>query len=132
MLPPTFQGYRPYCPYTKGRDQALWNGVDLTKARQLAAASGTRGATVNLLVQAGDSPSLRIARYVASVVNQLGYRGHVLTKDDAFGASIDPHVQFAGYQLGWLQDFTAASDFVLPLFSCGALNGSGCQRLGLL
>ncbi len=130
VLPPTFQGYRPYCPYTKGRDAALWNGVDLTRARQLARASGTRGATVNLLVQAGDSPSLRTARYVASVVDQLGYRGHVLIKGDAFGASIDPHVQFAAYQLSWLQDFTAASDFVLPLFSCGALNGSGVNVSG--
>ncbi len=90
VLPPTFPGYQPYCPYTKGRDAALWNGVDLTKARQLAAASGTRGATVNLLVQAGDSPGLRTARYIASVVDQLGYRGHVLIKGDAFGASIDP------------------------------------------
>ena len=130
VLPPTFQGYRPYCPYTKGRDAALWNGVDLAKARQLAAASGTRGATVNLLVQAGDSPSLRTARYIISVVDQLGYRGHVLIERDAFGASIDPHVQFAAYQLGWLQDFTAASDFVLPLFSCGALNGSGANVSG--
>jgi FAD binding domain-containing protein len=41
--------------------------------------------------------------------------------------SIDPHIQFAGYQLGWLQDFTAASDVVLPLLSCGALNGSGAN-----
>jgi ABC-type transport system substrate-binding protein/class 3 adenylate cyclase/streptogramin lyase len=130
VLPPTFQGYRPYCPYTKGRQATLWNGVDLTKARHLAAASGTRGATVNLLGQAGDSPSLRTARYIASVVDQLGYRGHVLIKGDAFGASIDPHVQFAGYQLGWLQDFTAASDFVLPLFSCGALTGSGANVSG--
>jgi peptide/nickel transport system substrate-binding protein len=130
VLPPTFQGYRPYCPYTKGRDAALWDGVDLAKARQLAAASGTRGETVNLLVQAGDSTSLRTAHYVASVVDQLGYRGHVLIKGDAFGASVDPHVQFAGYQLGWLQDFTAASDFVLPLFSCGALNGSGANVSG--
>jgi ABC-type transport system substrate-binding protein/class 3 adenylate cyclase len=130
VLPPTFQGYRPYCPYTKGRDATLWNGVDLTKARHLAAASGTRGATVNLLAQAGDSAGLRTAHYVASVVDRLGYHGHVLIKSDAFGASIDPHAQFAGYQLGWLQDFSAASDFVLPLFSCGALNGSGANVSG--
>ncbi|HWH65933.1 MAG TPA: ABC transporter substrate-binding protein, partial [Gaiellales bacterium] len=64
VLPPTFQGYRPYCPYTRGRQATLWNGVDLTKARHLAAASGTRGATVNLLGQAGDSSSLRTARYI--------------------------------------------------------------------
>ena len=130
VLPPTFQGYRPYCPYTRGRQATLWNGVDLTKARQLAAASGTRGATVNLLVQAGDSPGLRTARYVTSVVDRLGYHGQLLIKGDAFGASIDPHVQFAGYQLGWLQDFTAASDFVLPLFSCGALTGNGANVSG--
>ena len=85
---------------------------------------------MNLLVQAGDTPSRRTARYIASVVDQLGYRGHLLTKSDAFGASIDPHTQFAGYQLGWLQDFTAASDFVLPLFSCEALNGSGANVSG--
>jgi peptide/nickel transport system substrate-binding protein len=130
VLPPTFQGYRPYCPYTKGRDAVLWNGADLAKARRLAAASGTRGETVNLLAQAGDSTSLRTAHYVASVVDRLGYRARVVVKGDAFGASIDPHVQFAGYQLGWLQDFTAASDFVLPLFSCGALNGSGANVSG--
>jgi peptide/nickel transport system substrate-binding protein len=85
---------------------------------------------VNLLVQAGDSTGLRTARYVASVVDQLGYRGQVLVKGDAFKAAIDPHGQFAGYQLGWLQDFTAASDFVLPMFSCGALKGSGVNISG--
>jgi peptide/nickel transport system substrate-binding protein len=130
VLPPTFQGYRPYCPYTRGRAAALWRGADVAKARRLAAASGTRGATVNLLVQAGDSPGLRTAHYIASVIARLGYRTHVLVKSDAFGASIDPHVHFAGYQLGWLQDFSAASDFVLPLFSCAALDGRGANVSG--
>jgi ABC-type transport system substrate-binding protein/class 3 adenylate cyclase len=130
VLPPTFQGYRPYCPYTRGHNAALWNGADLAKARNPAAASGTRGATVNLLVQAGDAPGLRTAHYIASVVDRLGYRGHVLVKGDAFAASIAPHAQFGGYQLGWLQDFSAASDFALPLFSCGALDGRGANVSG--
>src|SRR5262249_43977926 len=56
ILPPTFPGYVPDCPYTADRDQSgAWTGPDLTKATQLVHASGTAGAKVTVLAGIWDS-----------------------------------------------------------------------------
>ena len=47
ILPPHFQGYRPYCPYTAGTSTGgTWTAPDLAKAQALIAHSGTRGMKV--------------------------------------------------------------------------------------
>jgi peptide/nickel transport system substrate-binding protein len=50
ILPPTFAGYRPYCPYTIDPGSAgVWTAPDLAKAEQLVARSGTRRMKVTVL-----------------------------------------------------------------------------------
>jgi YVTN family beta-propeller protein len=77
MLPPYIPGYKRYCPYTLDPNPAgVWHGPDLAKARALIAASGTRGAVITIWSQ----PNVYIpdydpvGRYVASLLNSLGYR----------------------------------------------------------
>src|SRR4051812_46296073 len=66
ILPPGIPGYRHYCPYA---------GPDLVAARRLIAASGTRGDRV-VLWSWTDDPTItpQVARYVTSVLRDLGYR----------------------------------------------------------
>ena len=50
LLPPNFDGYRRYCPYTLHPNSGgAWTAPDLAKARELVAASGTRGQLVTVL-----------------------------------------------------------------------------------
>ena len=79
ILPPTMPGYQPYCPYTLHPSPGgAWTAPNLARARRLVRASGTRGdkVTVPDLTPGGPVP-LAMARYVASVLDQLGYRASV-------------------------------------------------------
>jgi YVTN family beta-propeller protein len=117
VLPPNFPGYRRYCPYT----------LSLTKARNLVAASGTKGMSIVFWARPAAFPGGRlIAEYVASVLRSLDYRVQI--------RFIPPN---APAYLGWshrrqvalnLQDWTAdypiASNFINNLLSCGAIRFS--------
>ena len=49
ILPPGIPGYRRYCPFTAHPGTAgAWTGPNLTAARKLVAASGTRGMRVTV------------------------------------------------------------------------------------
>ncbi len=48
VLPPNFPGYRPFCPYTAGGPSTRWVAPDLDRAKQLIAASGTKGERVTV------------------------------------------------------------------------------------
>ena len=75
ILPPGIPGYRPHCPFTRIPSTAgTWLEPDLRRARQLVAASGTRGAKVTVWGFT-DDPTIRpeVVRYVASVLRDLGY-----------------------------------------------------------
>ena len=49
LLPPRLPGFRRYCPYTRDPTSAgSWRAPDLARARQLVAASGTRGAHITV------------------------------------------------------------------------------------
>ena len=47
IVPPTFPGYEPYCPYTR-HPNGTWTAPDLAKAEELVEASGTAGARVTV------------------------------------------------------------------------------------
>jgi ABC-type transport system substrate-binding protein len=48
-LAPRIPGYKRYCPYTRDpRPSGAWSGPDLARARALVAASGRRGARVDV------------------------------------------------------------------------------------
>jgi peptide/nickel transport system substrate-binding protein len=90
LVPPTLPGYVRYCPYA---------GPDLEQAKRLVAASGTRGQTVvvwSMPYFDGD------ARYVVSLLQQLGYRARLKRFPDLstyFGTLEKTHPQ-AGFA-GW-------------------------------
>jgi YVTN family beta-propeller protein len=124
ILPPGFPGYRPYCPYTRGRNGAgSWIAPDRRKARALVAASGTRGMRVTVVsYQTVTGAPLRTSRYLVSLLRDLGYRSSLRVLSD-----IDPYVQYVGEPrnraqiglIGWLAETLAPSEF-LRRFGCAA------------
>jgi peptide/nickel transport system substrate-binding protein len=91
-------------------------------ARRLVAASGTRGAHVQVWAPAGHAA---IAAYFASVLRRLGYQaeprivaGGTSRYYDAVGNSrTRAQIGWAG----WIKDYTAPADFLKPLFSCSGI-----------
>jgi peptide/nickel transport system substrate-binding protein len=119
-LPPTFPGYRPYCPYTGHPNPAgTWNTPDLAKARALVAASGTAG----MRVEVDATVTNRVAPYFASLLRRLGYRSSLRRF-----SSFDGYLRYVGDsrnraqigQAGWQADTLAASNFLQPLFTCAS------------
>jgi peptide/nickel transport system substrate-binding protein len=117
LLPRTFPGYQPYCPYTLDPDEGgHWKAPDMEAAQRLIDASGTRGASVVVAPTFGTwLPQLE---YLGSVLEVLGY--HVtVDKTDAFsedftGWGPDDQISLNG----WAPDWLSASNFLL-LFTCG-------------
>ena len=125
ILPPTMLGYHPYCPYTiQPGAGGAWTAPNLALAQRLVQASGTLGDKVTVLwgSQGVDFPSLATARYVVSVLDQLGYRASLRTVSplnyfSVLGDSRD------GVQAGffsWYQDYPSPSDFIDPLLTCSS------------
>jgi YVTN family beta-propeller protein len=102
ILPPSYPGYRRYCPYRR----------DLAEARRLVAGAGTRGTEV---VVWATRRSVFLVRPVVSALRALGYRARAKVTDyhtweyDRMQAGVH----------SWFADYPAASDFA-PLFSCRA------------
>ena len=112
VLPPTMSGYHPYCPYTiQPGPGGAWTAPDFARAEQLVRASGTLGDRVTVLYGHQDGfPTPATARYVVSVLNQLGYRASLRVVGSAYysvlGDSRD-RVQ-AGF-FSWYQDYPEPS-----------------------
>jgi YVTN family beta-propeller protein len=130
IIPPSFPGYRPYCPYTRNPSPAgTWTAPDVRKARSLVRASGTAGMRVELAGVSGQPEAVR--RYIVSVLRQLGYRTsqHLVTGDFvAFIANSRNRVQIAS--TGWFPDTLAASNF-FQLFECSSFVPNSAQNLNL-
>jgi ABC-type transport system substrate-binding protein len=101
ILPPSFPGYRRYCPYRR----------DLAKAKRLVARAVTQGTDV---VVWATNRSVFQVRPVVSALHALGYRARVKVVDD-YQAWEYEKIQAGVYS--WFADYPAASDFA-PLFSC--------------
>jgi peptide/nickel transport system substrate-binding protein len=118
ILPPTFPGYEPYCPYTVHPD-GTWTAPDLAKARQLVDRSGTGGASVTVWAAPGalGGWTVPVSKYFVDLLDQLGYDAtlNVVTDDRYFSATGDPsqHVQMGLY--GWASDYLGESGFIPPL-----------------
>jgi ABC-type transport system substrate-binding protein len=70
----------PACRYTVNPNPAgTWIGPDMARARQLVAASGTRGMRVEFW---GARPWPQVGRYFRSLLHDLGYRSSLRTFDD--------------------------------------------------
>jgi peptide/nickel transport system substrate-binding protein len=124
VLPPGLPGYRPYCPYTLSSSAAgVWTAPDESKALGLVRASHTAGARVRVAT----FPDLvRLVRPLFRTLARLGYRPTIQTVSPA--ATSFPRTD--ALLLAWAKDFSAASDFILPLFTCdgGANYVRFCDR----
>jgi YVTN family beta-propeller protein len=128
ILPPSFPGFRPYCPYTlhPGRT-AIWNGPDLERARRLVAASGTKGTPITIWV-----PNNHRAEgpFAAALMHSLGYPTRIkqvsdlVYYDPAKGPGNPRHRVQAG-PFTWGADYPAPSNFINVLLSCAAAAEGG-------
>jgi peptide/nickel transport system substrate-binding protein len=121
ILPPTMYGYRPYCPYTAHPDPAgVWHGPDLAVARRLVRASGTAGDHVDLRACACYSIGRAEVRYLAEVLDRLGYAASVRYSGgyaDYSAAVLDSRLPLAVIE-GWGADYPYPSNFFDPLLTC--------------
>jgi peptide/nickel transport system substrate-binding protein len=121
ILPPNFPGYKPYCPYTKNPGSGKWTGPDMAKAKQLIAASGTKGASVKVNTDTVETDKA-LGLYFVGLLNQLGYKATL----QALSPNIQyPYCQNSKNQVqfcwsSWYQDYPAASDFLNILLGCGS------------
>jgi peptide/nickel transport system substrate-binding protein len=125
ILPPDFPAYRPYCPFTLRRSAAgSWGAPNLTKARQLITASGTRGAKVTVWIPPNHRPE---GALVVALLRQLGYRARAkLAGLDYYAKIGDSHLRIQAGVHTWLPDYPAAPAFLNALFSCRAFKpGTG-------
>ena len=108
ILPPNFPGYRPYCPFA---------GPDLARAKELVAASGTKGMRVTVW---GWRPVFTAkARYAASVLRQLGYRVRLRLLGVGFWNFISDSRNRAQIgTIGFIADYPGAAFFFKPFLSC--------------
>ena len=123
VLPPNFPGYEPYCPYTKNPGSGKWTAPDLAKAKQLIAASGTKGMAVKVNTDTTDTDKA-LGLYFVGLLKQLGYKASLqaLSSDIQYPyvQNSKNHVQFAFSD--WYQDYPAASDFLVILLGCDSIH----------
>jgi peptide/nickel transport system substrate-binding protein len=130
VLPPNLPGYLRYCPYTLDpSSDGSWTAPDRARAAGLVAASRTAGRRVTLWYarRAGAG----FARYLKVLLNDLGYHPRLRSfkNEDAYFNRLrgmttsTPRTSFPQIVWnGWLPDYPAASAFIQPLFSCGAVD----------
>jgi peptide/nickel transport system substrate-binding protein len=121
ILPPNFPGYKPYCPYTKNPGSGKWTAPDMAKAKQLVAASGTKGASVKVNTDTVETDKA-LGLYFVGLLNQLGYKASL--------QALSPDIQYPYCQnsknkvqfcwSSWYQDYPAASDFLNILLGCAS------------
>jgi peptide/nickel transport system substrate-binding protein len=141
ILPPNYQGYAPFCPYTLEPESGVWSAPDLDRARALIDEADAVGERVTVWVMEHDfvlTGTVDVMRHVEEILDDLGLRADlkVVQDTDAYFAAVYQGTAKAGtpghpqvYLSGWIQDYPSASNFILPQFSCDIVNPSGyCNR----
>ena len=77
LLPPSIPGYRPYCPDQTGPADKPYQGRDLVKGRELAAASGTLGVPITVHQSTRFPFLVNLGEEAASTLRELGYHVEV-------------------------------------------------------
>ena len=122
FLPPTMPGYQPYCPYTLDPSPAARGPRPTSPAPSSSSAppapAATRSRSRELPGRPGPGPAT--ARYVASVLDQLGYRASVRSFGgfayQSFTYDFRDRMQLS--YIDWSEDYPAPWDFIGPLFTC--------------
>ena len=120
ILPPNFPGYEPYCPYTVSAADSggRWTGPDMTEARRLVNASGTKGSKVVITLTPNRFRD-DLSQYLISVLTDLGYDASLNVPDnesDVYQAIfVDRTVQMGMFE--YVADYPSAAGF-LRGFTC--------------
>jgi peptide/nickel transport system substrate-binding protein len=129
-LAPGLSGYRRYCPYTRSPARSgAWSAPDLSRARRLIAASGTRGERIDVWGTPDEGyipPS--VPPYVASVLRELGYRVRLhMVPLASISEAMRRHFQLS-VDGDWLPEYPAPSAYLPQFFGCngGTSNGYVC------
>ena len=127
VLPPTFSGYRPYCPYTiDPTPSGRYVGPDLAKARRLVQTSGTKGQSVAVWAANFGRFKPRGA-YLVSVLTRLGYKARLKVigrrpgdpaLNQYFAEISDSRNNVQAGLGGWSPDYPSSSDFFYPILTC--------------
>jgi peptide/nickel transport system substrate-binding protein len=122
VLPPNFDGYSRYCPYTNDpRADGKYTGPDLSKARALVAASGTSGQAVTVWT----TPGCCLDRYFVSVLRSLGYRARLKVvpsgnPNSYLSVLSDSRRKVQAGITGWFADYLSPSNFFPQLLTCAS------------
>ncbi len=118
MIPQSVPGFVRYCPYTLEPGPAgEWTAPDLAKARELIAASGTKGQKVTVW---GWPDFGQEARYLVSLLRQLGYRARLEARKDweAYSRAVfDPKTHPQSSVMGWFGTQYGAQ--AIDIVKCG-------------
>ncbi len=135
ILPPNFQGYTPFCPYTADPGTGVWTKPDLERARALVQAAGAAGQEVVVSVTDAEGflppGAMNVMGHVVDVLNDLGLQASLAVVGDGqayWDALYEPtspsHPQ--AFLAAWVSDYPAAGNFIEPQFGCaGFSNSSG-------
>jgi peptide/nickel transport system substrate-binding protein len=129
ILPPHFPGYRPYCPYSAGTTrEGGWKAPDVVRARELVAASGTRGMKVTVWAP---SPLRALGAYGVRLLTSLGYRAALKVLDPAkyFSTAFDSRNRVQVGILAWTSDYPVASGFFEPILTCASFRPGSAGNL---
>jgi ABC-type oligopeptide transport system substrate-binding subunit len=95
----------------------------VSRARQLVRASGTWRTPVTVWVLNSYPPNVAVTRYLAGVLDLIGYHAavHVATDYHTFtGRVLDSRNQVQGSMSGWIADYPSPIDFFGILLTCRA------------
>ncbi|HEY2552731.1 MAG TPA: ABC transporter substrate-binding protein [Streptosporangiaceae bacterium] len=125
VLPPNFPSYVADCPYTAGSNHTKWTGPDLAKAKQLVAASGTKGDKV-VVNSTTDEVGKALAEQMVSDLNSIGYKASTQLLSAgiqyAFIQNSNNSKKWSVGYSAWFQDYPAPSDFLNVLLGCGTIH----------
>jgi peptide/nickel transport system substrate-binding protein len=124
ILPPNFQGYSPYCPFT--RDPGTeWSAPDVDRARRLVMQAGAEGERVRVWASRSEPWSVDVMEQVAAVLDEIGLRARleVVPSQEFFDGAFAPpgspgHPNVVPYY--WSTGYPGAWEFVYPQYGCGA------------
>ena len=129
LLSPLIVGYKAYCPYTSGSTSSgKWSAPDMSKAKQLVAASGTKGDPVSVYTET-DEPARSVGIYIQSVLQSLGYKPTLKPLSTSVYYNVAPNSATKANTgwFEWIPDYPSPGQaFIVPTFSCASrrLNSS--------
>ncbi len=123
IMPPTFPGYAPYCPFTASPDAGgAWKADNIELARQLIREAGAAGERIT--VYGGKvAGHAEMAEYMVGLLNGLGFRARMqlVAGDDYWGgdyltADHPPNMGMAG--TWWASTVPTAASWFVGTFTC--------------